>query len=147
MNWKERPKHLGMEVIIPALIDCLLEYEFDAIVYVPYHWKRLLKRGRNPVRELSSCLANHLKLPLLDIIKRPVQKHTQKGLNRKQRQRNLREAFALRSDLRQISKMNLLLIDDVVTTGATCNEIARLLKNKGATSVTVACLARTPLKA
>lgn len=144
-SWKKHSNVLGTEQIIQQLLGKLNGQQFDAVVPVPYHWQKLLRRGHNPVRNLSRVLAKQLSAPLLDAVKRVKKGQDQQGLDRKARLKNLRQAFKV--DKRQqkyLQGKNILLIDDVITTGATCNRISQLLKRAGAKSVVVGCLARTP---
>lgn len=145
-RWKDSRKHVGSDILIQALLNKLQHYSFDAIVYVPYHWSRLLKRGKHPVRQIAQCISKELNAPLLDVFTRLNQQHTQKGLSRKERQANLRYAFAINKKQQSLDGLNVLLVDDVLTTGATAHRLSMLLNAQGARSVSVACLARTPLK-
>lgn len=109
---------------------------------VPLSPQRLRQRGFNQAVELARLLSPKLGL---DYDPRLLSKirHTpdQVGLSQAQRQRNLRGAFQLTAP---VPMQHLVLIDDVVTTGATANELARLLKAAGVNRVDVWCLARTP---
>ncbi len=146
-SWKAREHTHGIEMLMQSLVDNLACQQFDFIVPVPYHWQKLLKRGHNPVRSLSKYLSKRLNNPLLDTITRIKPGIDQQGLARKKRLNNLRGVFALHEKYKtQLQHKNILLVDDVVTTGATCNHISKLLKAAGAHSITVACLARTPAK-
>ncbi|MEY8264268.1 MAG: ComF family protein [Bermanella sp.] len=143
-RWKKRPHALGVELLVQRLLASLSEHEFDAVMAVPYYWKKLLWRGHNPVRKLAKQISKQLHTPLLDAISRSQSGHAQRGLGRKQRLKNLRGVFALKPKYKaQLRHKNILLVDDVVTTGATCNHISKLLKAAGAQSTTLACLART----
>ena len=143
-RWKDKHRHLGSEMLIGTLLDKLEPFNYDGIIYVPYHWRRLLRRGKHPVLALATQISNHTNTSLLHCLDRSTHLHTQKGLSRKERLKNLKGAFKFKGSIDDIKGKNLLLVDDVLTTGATCDSIARLLKSKGAKSVTVACLAKTP---
>ncbi len=146
-SWKSRQHTHGIEVLVQHLTDNLSTHEFDVIIPVPYHWKKLLKRGQNPVRTLAKRLSEQLKTPLIDAVIRTKLRVAQQGLDRKKRMANLHGAFTLKTNKRpRLKHKNILLVDDVVTTGTTCNHISKLLKGAGAHSVTLACLARTPAK-
>ncbi len=144
-KWKNHTNVLGPEQLIQQLLEKLNGQQFDVVVPVPYHWQKLLRRGHNPVRNLSRVLAKQMSTPMVDAIKRVKKGHDQQGLDRKARLKNLRQAFKVdKNQRKQLQGKNILLIDDVLTTGATCNRISQLLKRAGAKSVTVGCLARTP---
>ncbi len=146
-HWKSQQYSQGPEQLTAALVDKLVTHSFDFVVPVPYHWGKLLKRGHNPVRGLGLEVSKALNTPLLDAIKRLKQGRNQQGLNRKQRLSNLRQTFALNKKYKmKLEHTNILLVDDVLTTGATCHHISKLLKTAGVCSITVACLARTPAK-
>ena len=146
-RWKNRAHTPGVELLVQRLVDSLSEHSFDLIIPVPYYWGKLLKRGHNPVRALAKQLNRQLQTPLMDAVIRVKPGQAQQGLDRKQRLKNLRGVFKLKPKYRpKLRHKNILLVDDVVTTGATCNHISKLLKVAGAQSITLACLARTPAK-
>lgn len=113
---------------------------FDLIVPLPLHPGRLRERGFNQSAEIARLLGNRLNLPVdRSHVLRTRATPPQADLPHKERQRNVRGAFECRADF---TGRRLLLIDDVMTTGATVNECARVLKLHGAASVTVAVVAR-----
>jgi ComF family protein len=115
----------------------------DLIVPVPLHWRRRWARGFNQAEIIGDELSRNLGIPLragLLVRSRPAP--PQQSLSAKQRRHNLRGAFALRGPAPV--GLDIALVDDVVTTGATAAEISRLLLDAGARSVRVWCLARTP---
>jgi predicted amidophosphoribosyltransferase len=79
---------------------------------------------------------------LTGVLVRSRETRSQVGLTRHQRRENLRGAFAV-TDSEQVSKRNILLVDDVFTTGTTASECARVLRRAGANRVWVATVART----
>ncbi|MFY0641019.1 MAG: ComF family protein [Bermanella sp.] len=114
---------------------------------MPYHWQKLIWRGHNPTGLLANRLSQSLDIPLWHGLTRTKATQSQQGLDKGQRQSNMRRAFSVRNSLaQQIKGKNILLVDDVLTTGATCHAAALVLKKHGAKSVTLACLARTPLE-
>ncbi len=113
----------------------------DAMLPVPLHRQRLASRGYNQALELARPLAQRLRLPLLpDALVRVRATTAQTGLDGVARRRNLREAFATRRPV----PARVLLVDDVMTTGATLDACARALKQAGATWVGVWVAARVP---
>ena len=113
----------------------------DCVLPVPLHWKRLRSRGFDQGLEISRVLSRKLILPLSTVLQRQRHTSSQQGLGREQRQRNLAGAFVLRKSL--IGR-SIALVDDVLTTGSTANEITALLQRKGAREVHVWAIARTP---
>ncbi|MDI2141636.1 MULTISPECIES: ComF family protein [unclassified Pseudomonas] len=116
----------------------------DALLPVPLANKRLRQRGFNQAAMLARWLGKQLDLPCEENVLRRIQDTSaQQALDAKARKRNLRNAFDLLPDAR-IQGRHLALVDDVLTTGATAQALARLLMDAGAARVDVYCLARTP---
>ena len=116
----------------------------DALLPVPLAPKRLRQRGFNQAAMLARWLGKSLDLPCEEhCLLRVQDTDAQQALNAKARKRNLRNAFALSPDA-QVKGRHLALVDDVLTTGATAQALARLLMDAGAARVDVYCLARTP---
>ncbi|VVQ10897.1 ComF family protein [Pseudomonas fluorescens] len=116
----------------------------DALLPVPLAGKRLRQRGFNQAAMLARWLSQSLDLPCEEqVLRRVKETDAQQDLDAKARKRNLRNAFNLMPDT-QIKDRHLALVDDVLTTGATAQALARLLINAGAARVDVYCLARTP---
>jgi ComF family protein len=114
----------------------------DAVVPVPLHWFRRWRRGYNQSAAIARGLATHLKIPsfpswLRRLRNTPVQT-TQSPAGRRD---NVRGAFRARTRAR-LKGRSILLVDDVMTTGATASEAARALRAAGAVRVTLAVLAR-----
>ena len=113
----------------------------DLVIPLPLHPLRLRERGFNQALELARPLAAALDLPL-EISACTRIRHTppQAGLSWKKREASIRGAFHCARDL---SGQRILLIDDVMTTGASLNDCARALKSRGASEVTLLVVART----
>lgn len=108
----------------------------DSITWVPLSAKRLRSRGYDQARLLAEALAKAEGLPCPPLLKK--QRHTvaQSGLRtREQRQRNAEGAYCA-LDPAGIKGRRILLVDDIVTSGATLRECARMLRRAGAASVT-----------
>lgn len=118
--------------------------ETDMIIPVPLHWVRLLRRRYNQSAILAQSLARLSQKPCYpDALIRQRNTPTQGHLNAKQRHENVKSAFAVRPKYTQmIAGKNILLVDDVYTTGATIEECAKVLLNAGAQRVDVVTLAR-----
>ncbi|MFJ4250150.1 comF family protein [Pseudomonas helmanticensis] len=116
----------------------------DALLPVPLAKQRLRQRGFNQAALLARWLGKSLDLPCEeDVLDRVHNTSAQQDLDAKARKRNLLQAFSLNPDA-QVKGRHLALIDDVLTTGATAQALARLLMKAGAARVDVYCLARTP---
>jgi len=105
------------------------------IIPVPLNKKRLLERGFNQSELIAKIFAKHFNLVIrTDIVKRSKNTPHQVGLNKKARQTNIKDAFEIcQTDFIQNKK--IILIDDVVTTGSTLEEIAKTLKQSGAQKI------------
>jgi ComF family protein len=113
----------------------------DALIPVPLHSFRMIKRGFNQAYELGSYISKVLDIPLVTTsLRRHRNTRAQSGLSRKQRRKNLRGAFYWHGSNRP--GRHLALIDDVMTTGTTVSECARVLKKAGAKRVDVWVAAR-----
>ena len=116
------------------------------IVPVPLSRGRQKERGYNQSEVLACHLARQLGLrePVYALI-RSAATESQTFLNRVLRQKNIRHAFSLSQDI-DVTGRHIILVDDVLTTGATLNECARILKKKGARKVTGLTLASVALQ-
>jgi ComF family protein len=113
------------------------------LVPVPLHRARLRRRGYNQALELAKPLARHLGVPLRhDVLQRLRATDAQTELDAAARRRNVRGAFAVREVI--ALPAHVAVLDDVMTTGATLAECARVLKRAGAARVDVWALARAP---
>lgn len=117
----------------------------DALLCVPLHESRLRERGYNQALELAKPLARALGLPLLrDALQRVRHTQAQSGLDAKARRRNLRNAFDVPPGCTLPS--HVALLDDVMTTGSTLRECARVLRKAGVQRVDAWALARAPAR-
>ena len=122
----------------------LLE-DCDLITPVPLHRWRLLRRGYNQSALLAYALADQSKHPVIpDLLQRVRQTASQQGLSGEQRKRNINTAaFRLHTRHRhRVAGRRVLLIDDVLTTGATVTACTQVLMSAGAAAVDILALAR-----
>lgn len=112
----------------------------DAIVPVPLHATRYRERGFNQAALLAGELSKRTGIPVLNALRRKLYTPSQTRLAREKRMENLRNAFELRQSV-DVRNLNLLLVDDVLTTGSTINACAFPLKKAGAAIVRVATVA------
>ncbi len=117
------------------------EASFDCLVPMPVHFWRLQERGFNQAEVLARSVAPLGGLPVLPLVKRIKNTPRQAGLSAKERRRNVRDAFAVPHPERVRGK-RILLVDDVLTSGASANACALALKNAGASTVALLALAR-----
>lgn len=116
------------------------ELQFDAIVPMPLHWRRRWTRGFNQSTLLAREVSKRWKIPVRNVIRRTRSTPAQAGLTNAKRRINVRGAFKVKT---RMDGMRLLLVDDVLTTGASAAACARALKQAGAAHVSVLALART----
>jgi competence protein ComFC len=113
----------------------------DGIVPVPLSIKGLRERGFNQSLLIAKSISNGIKVPLLiDLLFKKKETRPQIGLSAKERMLNLKRAFEVRGE---IKGLRLLLVDDVMTTGATITECSKQLIKAGAKEVFVLILARS----
>ena len=112
---------------------------FDALVPVPLHRWRHARRGFNQAAEIARQLFPAGGLQICRRVVRRRATKPQPGLDSIERRRNLRGAFAVRG---RLESRHPLIIDDVMTSGATCDELARTLIDAGAETVGVLAIAR-----
>lgn len=130
---------------VPALAGLLLpvlEQEFsecDALVPVPLHRIRHALRGFNQATELCRPLRRATGLPISQQVQRHRATRSQAGLTAAERNKNVKKAFIIKG---RMSFRYPLIIDDVITTGATCTQMAITLLNAGAEEVGVLTVAR-----
>jgi ComF family protein len=141
-------KYSGIKPLAKRLAGLLLNAlpeddaeQFDVVVPMPLHWRRRWQRGFNQSELLARLVAAGRGLPMLNAVKRIRATAMQAGLTNSNRRKNVAGAFRVASK-RQIAGKRILLIDDVMTTGATASVCASVLKRAGARSVTLLTLAR-----
>lgn len=114
----------------------------DALIPVPLHPARQRQRGYNQADLLATQLGRQLGIEVINnAVVRCLATASQSGLSYTQRRKNIRNAFVQRKAL-QVKQV--AICDDVITTGATVNELARVLTANGCHQILVWALARTP---
>lgn len=130
---------LFAERLAPRLQECMP----DVIIPIPLHWMRYFRRGFNQSQAIARPIAMGLGKPCriraLRRIRRTPKQTTQSA---GQRRENVKGAFAARPDP-SLSGKTILLVDDVLTTGATANEAARALRSMKPAQILVAVIARS----
>jgi ComF family protein len=143
----KRPEHRALALALGdlaagELCAALAAWQPDAVVPIPMHWSRRMWRGANSPHSIGQRLAAHLSIPLADhLLVRRRRTAAQVSLSPRQRRANVRGAFRARAH-RDLPGARLLLVDDVMTTGATVHEAAKTLVQSGAAAVAVVVLAR-----
>ena len=129
----------------PALAGLLrdaagaLPDDIDAVLPVPLHWRRQWLRGFNQAREIGVPVARQLDVPVIGGMCRARATRPQSGLTAGERSRNLQAAFRARQTC---DARHVLIVDDVVTTGATIGQLARAVLRSGAERVSAIAVAQ-----
>lgn len=143
LRMKENGDPVAIAYFAETLADTVRQYyddiTFDGVAFVPCTPKTERLRGHNPSELVARATAKELGLPLRPLLKKIVETPSQKGLSAEQRTGNLLGVFDL--TVESVEGQTLLLIDDVVTTGATLDECAKMLKIYGAAAVYAATVA------
>jgi competence protein ComFC len=126
------------ELILRALPRDL---DVDHVIAIPMHWRKQWQRGFNQAALLAEPVARRYGLKLSGNLRRVRYTESQASLDEQSRRANLKNSFAVRRP-EEITGSRILLVDDVFTTGATLRVAAEVLKNAGASHVTVLTLAR-----
>lgn len=136
------------------MVKALLKHDSaipDYIVPVPLHSRRLRWRGFNQslllAERISENIAPLMKIEVLDILERNKYRKPQMTIKKYQdRMKNVENIFCLKNELPVLKNKNILLVDDIATTGATIGECARMLKEKGAKNIFGVVIARQTIK-
>lgn len=121
----------GLLVQLNPYLASALQHGSLLVSYVPSHWyRKYFQKGYNQSELLARELAKQLQLPFLSCFRKRRATVSQLTLNRKERLKNLISAFELLPHPQLTSGKVVLLVDDVTTTGATLNELAKTLKQQ-----------------
>ncbi len=147
MQLKYFDKQYLAEVFSGSLANLYRKNYFNAdfICYVPTTDKAKRKRGFNQAELIAKALSLKIELPIKDILIKTKETPRQAKLTREQRLKNLKGCFKAQPK-REINSKTVLLIDDVLTTGATSESVAETLKKKGAKAVYLLTVASVATK-
>ena len=141
-------RNIGLaELILPDLCRTITNshFIFEMLIPVPLNKTRQRERGYNQVTIWGKLLGKMIDIPMdASVILRERNTISQVKLPAEKRSENVRGAFSVKSDI--VSGKNILLLDDVITTGATLIECATVLKNAGAKQVSALTIARSSIK-
>ncbi len=143
----KRPHHESLAAAMGVFLAVrrraqLVNLRPDIVVPVPMYWTRRVRRGVNSPEILAKCLGKALKATVRRrVLVRRRNTLPQATLSPRQRFRNVRGAFRVPARY-NLEDMRVLLVDDILTTGATCSEAAGVLKQAGAAVVAAAVIAR-----
>jgi ComF family protein len=127
-------KYLG-KITAEILNDKIAKWNPDLIIPIPLHTLRKVDRGFNQANEISKGLSKSLNIPCsTKFLRRKIYTETQTHLNLVERKANMQGAFVV-SSKKGIKNKNVILVDDVITTGATTSECAKVLLENGANKI------------
>jgi ComF family protein len=128
------------EVYGQELHEAQYSQKFNVIVPVPLHPSRKRKRGYNQSEEFAGGLSKSLNIPFSDALLRTTKTETQTRKTKLKRWENVSEVFRVKEE-DEIVNRDILLVDDVITTGATIEACAQVLLNEGCSSISIASIA------
>lgn len=139
-------KYKGMKPLARPLAELMnralaVDAAFDAIVPVPLYWRRQWGRGFNQAELLARHVGKQRGLSVINALRRRRATDTQASLATTGRRKNVAGAFTVRRNA-DVAGKRILLIDDVMTTGATAGACASVLKKAGAKSISLLTVAR-----
>lgn len=127
--------------LLAARLSCMPWMEsVELVVPVPLGSNRVRERGYNQSALLAGAVGRALGLPVEEPLQKARETRSQTGLSRGKRLENMRDAFLCRAELKKGA--HILLLDDVLTSGATAHEASGALKKEGAGRVSLAVIAR-----
>lgn len=141
----KRPAEAPLSIALARLLahwrqEMFAAAQADLIVPVPMFWTRRVRRGANSPEIIAKSLGRVLGLPSRALLGRGRNTRPQVSLPPRKRFSNVRGAFRRRGG--KLDSLRILVVDDILTTGATCSEAAQILKAGGAAWVGVAVIAR-----
>ncbi len=135
---------LEYERLLAGLLLQLKLPKIQAIVPMPISTDRLIERGYNQSLLLAKTLSQHLNVPIWQPVQRLAQ-HSQKGLTRLERLDHIEQQF-IACPPNKIRYRNVMIVDDVVTTGSSIHALSEILKQLGCQKINAICLAAGGVK-
>ena len=132
---------LVAQTFAPAMAECLGGAEYDIIVPVPLFRDRQKKRGYNQAEVLAREISHISGVSVAEVLGKVRATIPQEDMTSEQRMANQKDAYAVR-DGANVKGKRVLLVDDVVTSGATTDECAKVLADAGAADIIVVAIAR-----
>ena len=131
-----------------SLRDCkIFDFlkKFDFITYIPMNYKKQIKRGYNQSELLAKELGKKLKIKVINTLKKIDGVKTQSTLTKEERKENVKNAFEFIGD-RDLKGKNIILVDDILTTGSTAEASSKILKENNVNIICVFAIAKTQIK-
>ncbi|MBC7476286.1 MAG: ComF family protein [Candidatus Sericytochromatia bacterium] len=128
--------------LLAKKISYSFTFKFDYITSVPIHHEKLKSRGFNQADLLARDVAKNLRINYLEIFDRSKETKAQFGLSGIEREKNIKDAFGIITN-KNIKDKNILIVDDIFTTGSTLQELSKLALDKGVNKLYLATIARS----
>lgn len=143
LSFKYDKSFIAAKVISELLLDLIYEEKIncDVICYVPMTKSSVKKRGFNQCEVIAKYLSRELDIPVSNSIIKVKNTKEQKSLSKEERARNIKGAFKIKENY--ISNKRILLIDDIVTTGATLLECKSILENYDVKEINILTIAKS----
>ena len=144
-KFQNKKNHLAFFTQCMKLLAAESDQEMpEYLTFVPSHPKRFSQRGYNQSFKLTQALSKIIDIPYIDSFDKILETPPQISLSKKARSTQLKNTFVIKDkSIIDIKNKHIAIIDDVVTTGSTSSELARILKIAKAARVDVWCIART----
>lgn len=144
LEFKYRSNFTAGEILSKFLVEIIKNKNIngDIICYVPMTKKAIKKRGFNQCRVLANNIGFYTNINVSNCIKKIKDTREQKTLSREERNINIKDAFVINSNI-DVKGKDVILIDDVMTTGATVNECKNILRKSGANKITILTIAKS----
>ena len=130
------------EILIKDKNACDFFKGYDIIIPVPIHKKRKTLRGYNQSELIAKKLSDKFKMPMyIDVLKKQINTIPQSSLGKKARKNNAQNVYKV-DNMQKIKNKNVVILDDIYTTGATANECIKVLKDAGSYRVGIVTIAK-----
>lgn len=153
LNLVRKVKFRSKKVFIPEMAKFMFEkfiswnIKIDYVTFVPMFYKNEKLRGFNQAKELAEEFSKLSNIPTISCCSKILNTPNQRNLSFEKRKENIKGAFKFNKEYKPIIKeKNILIIDDIFTTGATTNELSGVIKQAGAKECYVLTFAHTELK-
>ena len=141
-NDKPHLYRMFYEILIKDKNACDFLKGYDIIIPVPIHKKRKSLRGYNQSELIAKKLSDRFKMPMyIDVLKKQINTIPQSSLGKKARKSNAQNVYKV-DNMQKIKNKNVVIVDDIYTTGATANECIKVLKDAGAYRVGIITIAK-----
>ena len=116
--------------------------KFDLITYVPMNYNKEIKRGYNQSKLLANELGKKLNIKVINLLEKSLEIKVQSTLSEKERENNVKNAFKF-VEYNNIENKNIILVDDIFTTGSTVRSCSKILKENNCNKICIFTIAKT----